>query len=166
MRFDEDFLFRDDYAYPAAPALNGWTAFGAEADNHLVGFQMGCNGDYRMGCQGRWALRCSGNVGLYGNHAEVRHSITGTGNARDVVTGAPLTTFETDEDNVAVIGELRAGVSYQYSCNWRFYSGWRALGVTGVALATEQVPNMFTPWVSTNGSLFLHGLQTGVECTY
>ena len=74
--------------------------------------------------------------------------------------------------DVSMLGELRLGASYQYSCHCRLYGGWRAIGVTGIALATDQAPNQFLDvaqlqrYVNSNGSMILHGLQAGVEWNY
>jgi hypothetical protein len=46
------------------------------------------------------------------------------------------------------------------------------MGITGVALATSQTPVAFldaaqmSNYVNSNGSMILHGLQTGVEWNY
>ncbi len=171
MRFDEDFYFRTDYERMDTNAT-GYLAYNSEVDNHLIGLQLGCNGVYRMGCCGRWALHCNSTVGVYGNRIEAHQWIASpAGNVRYVNGTNANFDIESKKDDVAMIAELRLGGSYQYSCNWRFYGGWRAIGVTGIALATEQIPTAFiTPGqvsqVASNGSLILHGVQAGVEYTY
>jgi hypothetical protein len=71
-----------------------------------------------------------------------------------------------------MLGELRLGMSYQATCCCRIYGGWRAIGVTGIALATNQSPTQFldswqmSNYVNSNGSMILHGLQTGIEWNY
>jgi hypothetical protein len=46
------------------------------------------------------------------------------------------------------------------------------MGISGIALATDQAPGAFISaaqlgnYVNSNGSLILHGLQTGVEWNY
>ncbi len=171
MRFDENFMFRSDFENMTTNAL-GFLAYNAEADNHLVGFQVGANGAYYMGCAGRFALHCSTNAGIYGNRAEVNQWMDSpTGTVRFVNgTQANFNLMNTD-NNVAFLGELRLGTSYQLTCNCRFYGGYRALGATGVALAANQMPTAFiTPaqvgGIDSNGSYFIHGLQSGIEFTY
>lgn len=174
LRLDEDFFLDVDSQNTGTGAVVP-LSLNAEADNHLVGLQLGCNGCYRLGCAGRWALNCSANAGIYGNHAEVSRSIDmpAAGVLRYVGNGSPVfTTVESEEDEIATIAELRAGLSYQYSCNWRFFGGYRALGVSGIALAFDQLPPDWSSpaqvadYVNTSGSIFLHGLQGGIECTY
>jgi hypothetical protein len=77
-----------------------------------------------------------------------------------------------NKTDVAMIGELRLGASYQCTCHCRLFAGYRAIGVTGIALATDQTPNQFLDatqmanYVNSNGSMILHGVQTGVEWNY
>ena len=71
------------------------------------------------------------------------------------------------DDNVAFLGELRVGASYQCTCNCRLYGGYRALGATGIALTTYQdISSTDVPYINCGGSIFLHGLQSGVEFMY
>jgi len=174
LRLDEDFSLGIDAENTITSASIPFF-FASEADNHLFGLQLGCNGVYRLGCSGRWALNCSANAGIYGNRAEVTRSLTvpAAGVARYVGgTNDPFTVVNSEDDSFATIAELRTGVSYQYSCNWRFFGGYRALGISGVALAFDQLPNDFSSptqvqdYINTSGSIFLHGLQGGVEFSY
>ncbi len=172
MRIDDDFMFRTDYENITTPAT-GFLAYDLEADNHLVGIQTGFNADYRVGHSGRWTVHCNTAVGVYGNYAELSQRIdVPTGGAVRFVNGTNAAyNVQSDDEQVAVIGELRLGTSYQYSANWRLYSGYRLMGVSGVALATNQLTSpQITPsqvgYIATNGSLFLHGLRAGVEYTY
>jgi len=174
LRLDEDFSLDID-AENTVTGANIPFSFQSEADNHLIGLQLGCNGVYRLGCSGRWALNCSANAGIYGNRAEVTRGLTvpAGGTARYIGgTNDPFTVVNSEDNSVATIAELRAGVSYQYSCNWRFFGGYRALGISGVALAFDQLSNDFSSpaqvqeYINTNGSIFLHGLQAGVEFSY
>ncbi len=168
MRIDDDFWFRSDYEIdPAGASTLGSLAYDLETDNTLYGVQIGGNGSYRCGSGGRLSLHCNTAVGLYGNHMEVTHRLTG---ATFVTGGAPVL-VETEEDDVSVMGEMRLGASYQVHDNWRIYGGWRVVGITGVARAVDQIPSAFiTPGqvgvINTDGSMLLHGLQTGMEFSY
>ena len=171
LRVDEDFMFRADFENETTPGL-GFLSHNIDVDNHLVGAQLGFNGIYRMGCSGRWALHCNTVVGVYNNHTEVWNRMDSpTGNLRFANGGNESFDLRYEDDDIAMIGELRAGVSYQYSCNWRLFSGYRATGISGVALAFDQIqPSQISPsqvsYVDSDGSIFLHGLQAGVEFTY
>ncbi len=172
MRFDEDLYFRSDFERMNDNTF-GFLAYNVEAENHLIGFQIGANGAYYMGCCGRFALQCGTNAGIYANHIEVRQWMDAPIGGGPVTVNPTGETFSSssDTDEVAFLGELRLGASYQCTCNCRLYAGYRALGVTGVALTADQVPGAFTSlgqigFINCNGSLFLHGLQSGIEFCY
>ena len=112
-------------------------------------------------------------MGVFNNHSEVsqRFDVPVGGDVRFVNNGAAPFNITAEEDNVSVLGELRAGVSYRYNCRWSIYGGYRLMGITGLALGFDQIPTSFnspaqTAYVASDGSIFLHGLQIGVECNY
>jgi hypothetical protein len=170
MRIDEDFLFRTDFDN-VTQTTSGFLSRNVDVDNHLVGAQFGMNGIYRLGNTGRWALNLNTVVGVYGNHMEVWNRMDApTGG---VVTAADGSTYNYryEDDDIALVGELRAGASYQYSCNWRLFGGYRAVGISGVALAFDQsnppsVTSGQIQYVDSDGSVIMHGLQSGVEFPY
>ena len=170
MRIDEDFLFRSDFDN-VTQATTGFLSHNVDVDNHLVGAQFGMNGIYRLGNTGRWALNLNTVVGVYGNHMEVWNRMdVPTGGSAETADGANYN-FRYEDDDIALIGELRAGASYQYSCNWRLFGGYRAVGVSGVALAFDQISQQSATaaqvqYVDSDGSVFMHGLQSGIEFTY
>lgn len=178
VRFDEDFSLRSNYDVVDTGTNmvtdSGFLTHNVSVDNQMVGFQMGTNGIYRLGCTGRFALHLNSTAGIFGNHMRMRQRFdlpTGGNDLRYANGTQDSFMVDTNETDVAMLAELRAGASYQYSCNWRVYGGWRALGVSGVALTFDQIPTAFiTPnqasYIQSNGSIFLHGLQAGVECTY
>jgi hypothetical protein len=139
-------------------------------ENNLFGAQIGCNGMYRIGCKCGFHLNSA--VGLYGNDVDVHQYFTSPTNLVQYIgTGEDFDVYA-DKTDVAMIGELRLGASYQYSCHCSLYGGWRVIGVTGIALATEQAPATFISagqlanYVNSNGSMILHGLQAGVQWNY
>ncbi len=172
MRLDEDFWFRSDYERMDTNAL-GFVAYNVQTDNTMYGFQVGGNGVYRLGRSGRLSLHCNSAVGLYGNHIEVAQWIDSpTGGIVRFANGATGTFLvESEKDDVSMVGEMRLGASYQGHRNWRIYGGWRVVGMTGLALATDQIPPAFLPQslldqIALSGSIILRGLQTGMEFTY
>ena len=172
MRIDDDFMFRTDYENLTTPGT-GFLAYNAQADNHLVGFQLGCNGVYHFGRCCRWGLHCNSTAGVFGNHMEVSQFMDApTGGVVRYANGTNANfNVEVEDDDVAFVGEIRAGLSYQYSCHCRIFGGYRALGISGLALGFDQVPGFFgTPnqldYVASRGSIFLHGVQAGLECAY
>ena len=166
VRFDDDFYFRSDVEHYAGGAAidSGYFAHNVETDNQLVGFQFGANGIYLLGCSGRFALHCSTNAGIYANHIEAYQRMDSTYQVRHDGTLSAFN-FTRDDDCVAFLGELRAGASYQCTCNCRVYAGYRAMGATGIALAVDQSSSWYAA-ADTGGSIFLHGLQSGIEFSY
>ena len=166
IRMDEDFMFRSDWD-------TGFLSRNIDVDSHLYGGQIGCNTVYRCGRSGRWALHCNTVVGIFNNHIEVwnRMDNPATGTVRLANNGQETFDFRYEDDQIAVLGELRAGASYQYSCNWRLFGGYRLFGLSGAALAFDQIAAQNisasqVQYVDSTGSIFLHGLQGGIECTY
>lgn len=142
-----------------------------EADNELIGFQLGCSMNWLVGC--RWNLFADTNMGIYGNNAEVYKRVYGGGDSYvTFANGGGAAAVRGSETNVSFVGELRAGVGYQITCNCRLTAAYRFIGIGGVALGAEEYQN--TVWtnaetashIDTNNSIILHGLQTGVECKF
>ena len=168
------YLELDDYFMYGVNYVNGgnqgFLNYNATAENKLVGFQFGSNAMYRIGC--KWGVHLNSLVGLYGNDIDTHQYFNSpTGMIRYASTGEAFDANASKTD-VAMLGELRLGASYQMTCRCRLYGGWRAMGLTGVALATNQAPNQWltasqgTSYVNSSGSMILHGLQTGVEWNY
>ena len=116
------------------------------------------------------SLNFGSNAGIYANYIEVDQYMS----APVRYANGALDTFNimAEDDNIAFAGELRLGASYQCTCHCRLYGGYRALGVTGVALTSNQLTNapyitpMQNSYVDCSGSIFLHGLQSGIEFCY
>jgi hypothetical protein len=163
---DDTFMYGVDYD----GAVMGYLDYYSRAENKLLGFQLGSNAMYRIGC--KWGLHANTLVGLYGNDIDTHQYFNSTtGMVRYVSSGDAFDAHASKTD-VAMLGELRVGASYQATCRCRIYGGWRAMGLTGVALATNQAPNQWltagqgASYVNSSGSMILHGLQTGVEWNY
>jgi hypothetical protein len=69
---------------------------------------------------------------------------------------------------VAFLAEVQAGLTYQIGARWKAIGQYRVLGVSGVALPANQIYHDLrgvndVERLSTNGSLFLHGVFVGAE---
>ena len=166
LELDDYFMYGVDYD----GGTTGYLNYYSQVENKLVGFQLGSNAMYRIGC--KWGVHMNTLVGLYGNDIDTHQYFqSSTGMVRYASSGDVFDANASKTD-VAMLGELRLGASYQMTCNCRLYGGWRAMGLTGVALATNQAPNQWltasqgTSYVNSSGSMILHGLQTGVEWNY
>ena len=109
-------------------------------DNNLIGPQVGWTSNYCIGC--RWNLFCNSTFGIFDNHINQRQRVWtgGDGAVRFTGTG-DSTEIRSSKDNVAFLGELRVGGSYDFSCHWRGVLAYRALGLTGIATAVGQMPD-------------------------
>lgn len=165
---DESFMYGVNY-YDSVGATSGYLDYWSEAENRLFGGQIGCNGMVRLGA--RWGLHLNSLVGLYGNDVEVRQYFYSSGGQVTYSTGENFDVAASKLD-VAVLGELRLGLSFQATDRCRLYGGWRAMGISGIALAAEQAPDamlsasQLAGYVNSNDAMILHGLQTGVEWNY
>lgn len=141
-----------------------------QVDNNLVGFQLGSSMNYAVGS--RWNFFLDSTFGLFNNHIRHYQRVYGAnGNyAFFDATGEGMSVHST-KDDVAMLGELRVGGAYNISCNWRAVLAYRAVGMTGVALSTDQLRDEYSSWANTaridsDGSMIIHGLQVGAECKY
>jgi len=69
------------------------------------------------------------------------------------------------------LGEIDLGLGYQISQCWRITGGYRALGISGIALATDQIPPFFSYYdaaaqINSSNSMILHGAYAGIECNF
>lgn len=170
LRIDEDFLYRTDFENMDTPGT-GFLSHNVDVDNHLAGFQLGCNGVYRLGRCGRWGIHCNSTVGIYNNRMEVWQRMDSP--TDDVIFGSTSEDFDLryEDDDIALVGEFRVGGSYQWTCNCRIFGGYRLLGISGVALAFDQLQDSYdsaaqVQYVDSDGSLIIHGLQSGIEYAY
>ena len=168
--FDEDFRYSTaDGTTPIDYRLN--------ADNTLLGGQLGCRGEVCLSNR----LRGAGTIktGIFNNNVTTNQRITNpdqsvfatvdpllpngtaSGNVRNF-------DYSDEKNDVAFLSEIDLGLIYQMSAKSRFRVGYRAIGVAGVALATDQIPYEFNNPVSagranTNGDLLFHGGYFGTE---
>lgn len=161
-QFDEQFTYSTaDGTTPIDYRLN--------ADNTLLGAQLGSRGEICISKR----IRLAGGIrtGIFNNHVNTNQRITDpTGAVFATVPSAGNRSFDySDEQNdVAFLSEIDLGVIYQLSHRARLRVGYRALGIAGVALATDQIPYEFdntlaTESANTNGDLMLHGGYFGTE---
>jgi hypothetical protein len=187
IRFDDDFEYATMWGYdddgtgsgPLDPAsetfYTPWDLTGNElfydvnVDNHLAGFQLGANMNYCVSC------RCNTfwytNFGLYNNHVESYQRVYGTLGPAVWTQSGEDATVRSDKDDVAFVGEMLIGGSYDFTCHWRGILAYRAIAVSGVALSVDQMPESFAneeqvALIDSDGSLIIHGVTTGVECRY
>ena len=142
------------------------------ANNFLVGAQLGARNEVCL--SQKFRLTSGINVGLFNNRAETRQQVRDQDGNFAIATFNGAThdfNFEDEQDDVAIMGEFKVGLIMQLSDRLRANVGYQALGVSGVALADDQIPLNATDEGlllrgRTNGSLFLHGVYFGAETCF
>jgi hypothetical protein len=153
--------------YPGMPTVNE-VFHQVEVDNSLVGLQLAMNGDYFLTkC---FSLDFGTKFGLFGNHATHYQRIFNNNGAAYVLPTMPTDfTVRTTEDDVAFLGEIRAGVGYKVSKHVRLTGGYRAVAATGIASAVDQLEqerDMSALWHVRDikrSDLLLHGAYAGLD---
>jgi len=148
--------------------------YAMDTQNRLLGVQFG--GLAQRGFNDRWNLNVAIKVGLFGNHITNNSTLGGSaGSAFVDDLGNPFDgnayRLNTDKDDVAILGEIDLGATYQIRERWRAFFGYRAVAITGVGLSTNQFPTDFSNLteagvIQSNGSLILHGGYAGIELLY
>ena len=139
-----------------------------------TGVQLGGRADYLL--WRRFSVYADVKLGLYGNHISHR-SLIGNGNGSAVVGPAASANvgrrfdIRSTKNDVALLSELRVGLDYQFTPTWRLTGGYRAVGLSGVALPTAQMPRNFADidgvgQIDSTGSLIIHGFLAGIECNF
>lgn len=173
-RFTEDLLF-------SAKTTGTGTAFDegldqldylVDIENNLVGGQIGGQGTYCL--TSKLSLNFGAKVGLFGNHMNHRSLIQSAGTVAYVNNG-PFDNADwrinSSKNDVAMLGEATIGLDYQINCRLSATLGYRALGITGVALSSNQIPSDLrgindAAVIDSNGSMILHGGFGGIEWNY
>ncbi|MBX7164881.1 MAG: hypothetical protein K1X74_00910 [Pirellulales bacterium] len=137
-----------------------WMNFGAQ--NDLFGGQVGARALWAA--TERLGVFLSPKVGILGNVVE-QHTLIYRG---DGLTALDL---KSTDGQVAVLGELDAGLNYALTPWCSVFGGYRVLGISGIGLADDQIEGNvhFTDEildVNTNGGLFLHGAFFGMMFNY
>ena len=165
--FEEELLyesFTDTATYPTVPA--GFL-YQLRARNTLLGLQGGFQHELHIGAKLRIFNLVYG--GLYSNQISTIQRITDSNGVLPTVGGDDFN-FENSKNDLAFLGQLDLGILYQLSCRTRIRFGYRALGVSGVALAVEQLPYQYDTReflrVQSNGNLLLDGGYYGIEFAF
>jgi hypothetical protein len=164
-RFDENLRLAANGA--AAPFL---TLYDVETHNDLLGVQLGARIE-RCICD-NWTWTFGTKFGLYNNDIDSCQWIQdGNGTVATVPSGPVNYSFKSDKDDIATLGELDFGLNCQFNPCTRFNFGYRALGITSIALAADQIPYNGNDTeeiqrIKSNGNLLLHGFYFGLERSF
>ena len=129
--------------------------------NHLYGFQLGADvGVYDMG--GPLQINVLAKGGIYGNYAHHRYCRT--------VGATTYNDIGADRNQASFLGEAEAVATYALTKRLAFRASAKAMWLTGVALAPEQIAavNLRTGQysINTSGAVFYYGGGMGLEYRY
>ena len=159
------------------PTYDGFTfdnnnelCYDLQVKNDLIGPQFGWTSNYCVGC--RWNFFCNSTFGIFNNHMTQFQRVWTGGDGTVRFTGSgDSAVIRSSKNDVAFLGELRVGGSYDMTCHWRAVLAYRALALTGIATSVGQIPVDFSDRadvarINSDNSMIIHGVQTGVECRY
>ncbi len=161
LRFQDGLIFgsvQDGFQFGANGGANE-AYIQSSVTNNLVGFQLGGRADYFI--TPRFSVFAAPKVGIYGNDMNVQGRIyTGDGLVGMDVTGSKV--------GFSMMGQLDVGMNYQFSPRWSVFGGYRAIAISRVALADNQIPfyvGAADEWtdVNANGDVILHGGFAGLQ---
>lgn len=167
------FQFNETFGIGAFSGAGTPTAVEYEIDveNTLLGLQLGGRSDYCL--SDRLGVFVGAKVGVFNNRVNHDQRITdGTGTlAYRSAAGVDDYDFSSNKDDMSMLGELDFGMNYRISCNSRIVCGYRLVGISGIALAPDQIPNDFTldadiNSINSNGDLILGGGYAGFEFSF
>lgn len=174
IRFVDNLQFASD---PSDAVIDGDADelnYAIDVDNDLYGFQLGGRAERQCFRHSRWSLTCGAKVGAFVNDAEAHSLIGGTAGTATVNNGPNnglAFDITSDKNDLAMMAELQAGIAYRIACRWKLRAEYRMIGITGVALPTNQIYQDLrglqdVQFLSSNGDLILHGGFLGVEWGY
>src|SRR4029079_5148465 len=115
---------------------------------------------------------CNSTFGIFDNHmSDWQRMFDGTGTYATFAADGSTYNLRTSKDAVAFLGELRVGAAYDISCHWRGVVAYRAVAISGLATASDQLQNDYSDrWsagtVDSDNAVVIHGVQIGAECRY
>ncbi len=171
------FRFKDDFLYGTS---ENSTSFGVTPSeeayykirntNDLLGFQIGGLANYQATC--RTSVYGGAKFGIYNNHIQHYNNIfTGTGVSAYRFADGVSANVATNRNSFATLAQLDVGAKYRLNCRWSAFLGYRLVAVTGVAVASQQIPYLQDDIsgvrnINQRGCLILHGGLAGITCNY
>ncbi|MBA4018338.1 MAG: hypothetical protein C0483_14325 [Pirellula sp.] len=156
------FRYRDTFEYGAVAAgaefadMNDATQswYHIRLNNNLIGWQVG--GRLQAYIGQRLRFFAVPRAGIFANVLSQQ---------QDLCMVIDLHSTKTD---VALLGQIELGAAYQIFNCCSIFASYRAVGITGVANADDQVARTFTSLpdmaqINSSGSIILHGLNTGLQ---
>jgi hypothetical protein len=147
---------------PGGTSPDGTDVINVTTLNNLYGWQWG--GDMTLWNAGRWMrINGVGKAGVYYNHQALQNTFCSVG-------GNPEQTFADSKDTVSFVGETGINASWALT-NWLSWrAGYSCFWLGGMAVPARQLSVTDVPTETTSvnatGSVFLHGVTTGLEARW
>jgi hypothetical protein len=141
-----------------------------DVENNLYGGQIGGRADWRF--HPRWRTFVGTKLGLFANDIDFDTRLyRGDGATATFATTGNAFDLHAHKTDVSMLAQLDLGLAWDFSRHWSANVGYRAVGITGLALADDQIPAFLAAegdWtdIDSNGSMILHGGFAGLEFRY
>jgi hypothetical protein len=141
-----------------------------DVENNLYGVQIGGRADWRV--HRCWRVFAGTKVGVFYNDIDFGAQLyRGDGALATFATTGNTFDLRDGKDDVSMLGQIDLGLAWDFTRHWSANIGYRAVGITGLALADDQIPAFLaaeTDWtdIDSNGSMILHGAFAGLEFRY
>ncbi|WP_231956379.1 BBP7 family outer membrane beta-barrel protein [Posidoniimonas polymericola] len=168
-RFDERLQFASDPNDSMFTYETDELYYDIDTQNLLVGCQLG--GSVNRPMTGCFSLTAVAKAGVFGNFCESSSRISGAAGTATINNGpnnGASWMVSNDKVDVAMMAEMALGFAYQPTRRWRLTADYRVIGVSGVALPTNQIYHDLrgindVALLQTNGHVILHGAYLGME---
>lgn len=143
--------------------------YNIDVENKLYGAQAGGHMFY---CVSNWfSIFSDVNAGLFGNQVYSAQRISNPEGYAYANNGTHLNQdyhLRSSDNGVSVVAELRLGSHVQMTPRWRTTFAYRLMGISGVALPEDQIPDYFDDYsdarrIRNDGAILLHGFMFGIE---
>jgi len=169
-RFAESLSFSADTVDYSYTGQVDEVNYDIDVSNNLIGPQIGFIGNWTHGC---WNVHLGSKLGIYGNIVTQDSELYGANGYAVVNNGASPNNggafdLSSSRGRVTFLGELDLGVDYKVFNCLTLTGGYRALAVSGVGLAADQIPQNFEDFavindVQASSDVILHGAYLGGE---
>ncbi|MBT4692060.1 MAG: hypothetical protein HOB73_01805 [Planctomycetaceae bacterium] len=149
-------------------------AYSVTDDNHLFGAQVGALWTKRKGRNLTYHIGVK--TGVFFNAIDHRTKIFGAAGHAFIEDPAIMNWRDdfneySKKTDMSFLGQLELGFDYLLTPTCQFTAGYRVMGVTGMAFATDQIPASFAEAaegqaVTSDGSLIMHGVYIGVDWNF
>jgi len=168
--------FSDYFLYSSS--LNGFSMTGSDpneanyavaTNNNLFGFQLGAGLSYCL--SNRFTLFTIGKAGVYDNHITAMQKVYGPAGTATIANGPfagqPFDVRTAGFETLGMSAQFDLGARWMINNCWTANFGYRVLGLSGVAIAENNIQNKNfhdvdgIATVNRCGSFLLHGVFAG-----